>query len=432
MSEQTGDKSKDKPEIPDGEENIKNIKKSKGDFFLKIISALTAVLIWFWVVGFESQVTQRRFASIPVEIKNQNEMKSNYGYSMLVDKELYIDVILEGKSAHLNRLKPQDIEAYIDLNRVSQSGEQSLPIEIKEMDYVHVADQSQSSTLLYIDRESSVTIPVDARIVQMVKEPGVEIGELGLSAGSVTVYGPEGVLKTLDHALVNLSLGAVERPVTVTEKFILIDGDGEEVRNQYVSTREAATVEVYVPVTMTKEIDLTVNFRHGYYNEKNTEITIYPETIEISGSPDLVKNISEYNIGIIDEKRHETDATVTMRLFLPGGITSGVHTAEVGIKFRDVETKTINISTRQNSNFNIIRPPNLEYEIREERIEIKVLGNPSVLRLVNSSRVSVTADMSALNERGAHMVPLEIEIINNNPDNPAFCVGEYFITAEVY
>jgi YbbR domain-containing protein len=426
MSEQKQKKDKDKAKTE------KRPKKSKGDFHLKIISVLTAVLIWFWVFGFESQVAQRRFASVPVIFENANEMRDRYGYSILVDKELYIDVVLEGQSAYLNRIRPESIHAFVDLNRVTQAGEQPLPIEIKEMDYVHVADQSQSSTLLYIDKESSKPIPVDARIVQMVKEPDVEIGELGLSANSVTVYGPEEVLKTISHAQVNLSLGTVERPVTVTETLVLINNNGEEVRNQYISTRDVTTVEVFVPVTMTKEVPLILSYRHGYYNDKNTNITIVPETIFITGSPDFINSIHEYNIGVIDEKKYERDTTETMRISLPAGVTSDVHAAEIGIKFIDIEPKLINVSTRQNANFNIIPPANFEYRIREDRIQIRLLGHPSVLRFINSSRISVTADMSALTERGTHPVPLGINIISNNAENPAFCVGEYLITVEIY
>jgi len=418
------------PEILD---NNGEIKKSKGDFFLKIISVLTAVLIWFWVVGFESQVTQRRFTNIPVRFENLNEMRDNYNYSIIVEKDLYIDVTLEGRSAQLNRIRNSDIEAFINLSTVTKPGEQPLDIEIKAMDNVHVVNQSQSSTLLYIDVENSRTIPVDARIIQMEgRDPNVEIGELRLSTNSVTVYGPDGVLQTLSHAQVNLSLPFVERPVTVIEQFILINNDGEEVRNQFISTRGVTSVEVTVPVTMTKEIPLAVNLRYGYYTDKNSDINIVPDKITISGSPDFINNISEYNIGTIDEKRYDSDTTLTMPIAFPDGIASDTHAADVEIKLINIESKIINVSTRQNSNFNIIPPPNFEYSIREDRIQVKVLGDPETLSRINSSRISVTADMSALTERSPHLVPLVIEIISNNADNPAFCVGEYLINVEIY
>ena len=413
--------------------NITNkTKKQKSGFGLKIISVLTAMLIWFWVVGINSQVTQRKFVSIPVKFDNLSEMRDNYGYSIIVDKELYIDVTLEGKSADLNRIKSEEIYACIDLGRVSQAGELSLPIEIKEMDYAHVAEQSQSSTLLYIDKAGDIKIPVTAKIVQMVKEPAVDIGELELSADHVIVYGPEKILRTLDYALVELSLGVVDRPVTVTEKLVLINKNGEEVKNQYLSTRDLIAVDVTVPVTMTKEIDLTIGYKHGYYNSKNTNISINPDKIIIKGNPDSIKNIFEYNIGVIDEKIYENDTTVTMPFSFPEGVTSEIRAAEVDIKFIDVESKFINVSVRQNINFNVIPPANFEYHINEDRIQIKILGNPAVLRYINSSRISAVADLSAITESGNYSVPVNININNNDPENPAFCVGEYLITLQIY
>jgi len=390
------------------------------------------MLIWFWVVGIDSQVTQKRFPAIPVEFANLNDMRDNYGYSIIVDKELYIDVTLEGKSADLNRIKSEEIYAYIDLGRVSQAGEISLPIEIKEMDYAQVTYQSQSSTLLYIDKTGDKAIPVIAKIVQQVKEASVDIGELSLSSEYVTVYGPVGILKTLSHALVELSLGVIDRPVTVTEKFILINENGEEVKNQYLSTRDLIAVDVTVPVTMTKEIDLTVGYKHGYYNDKNTNITIIPDKITIKGVPDLVRNIFEYNIGVIDEKLYENDTKVTIPVSFPDGVASETRAAEIDIKFTDVEPKLINVSLRQNVNINVIPPGNFTYHIKEDRIQVKIIGDPAILRSVNSSSISAAIDLSAMTESGSYFVPVSIFINRNDEENPAFCVGEYLITAQIY
>lgn len=413
------------------EESIQ--KKSKNDIFLKIISVLTAMFIWFWVVGFESRVAKRTFASIPVNFENAGEIKTKYNYSVITEKELYIDVVLEGKSADLNRIKSENIYAYINLGKVTQAGEQSLPIEIKEMDYVNIAAQSQNSTLLYIDKLSYKNIPVNAKIIQMVKDPDFEIGELDINTKFISVSGPEEILETIDQALVNLSLGNIERSVKVTERFILINKDGEEVKNQYISAGETTAVEVTVPVTMTKEIPLSVNYKYGYYNEKNSKITIIPDKIKIKGSPEFINGMSGYNIGVINEKKYENSTTITMPVSLPEGIISDTISAEIEIQFIEIDSKTINVSFNlQNINFNVIPPLNSEYHIKEERIQINILGHPSVLKSINASKISVTADMSALIEKGTHLIPLDIEIKDNDIKNPAFCVGEYLINAEIY
>ncbi|MCL2813404.1 MAG: CdaR family protein [Oscillospiraceae bacterium] len=410
-------------------------KSSKWDFLLRILSVVFAILIWFWVIGFETQITRKKFASIQVQIDKQSlsDMESKYGYTIIVDKEVYIDVTLEGKSSDLNKVKASDIRVYVDLKNVSQAGEISLPIEIKEMDYVQVAEQSQSSTILYIDVKTSRNIPVEAKIVQMVTESNIEIGELKKNPDSVVVYGPKGVLDTLNHALVNISLGfePVNRPAKVTEKFILINENGDEVKNQYITTKEVTAINIEIPVTITKEVPLLANYRHGYYNNKNTNISIIPDKIEIRGVPDDINRIeSIYLKDIIDEKKYDHDTTIMNSAVLPEGVESlNGETAQIEIKFIDPDTKFIRIPTRMNSNFNVVRPQNAEYRIKEDNVQIKILGPSENLRSINSSRISVTVDLSAY-EKGTHSdIPLDILVIS---DDAVFCVGEYFVSAEIY
>ena len=407
-------------------------KKSKLDLPLKILSVILAIFIWFWIIGFETQVTRKNFASILVHAVNVNDMKSKYGFSILDDREIYIDVILEGKSVDLNKLKASDIYAYIDLNNVTQAGETSLPIEIKEMDNVQVFYQSQNSMLQYIDVASSRNIPVNAKIVQMVTSSDFDIGELVKKPDSIAVYGPKGILDTLDHALVNISLGSetINRSTKVTEKFILVNKEGEEVKNQYVTTKEITAIDIEIPVTMTKEVPLVINYKHDYYNAKNAAVTITPDRIEIKGPPDDIARIE--SIGLkeqIDEKKYEIDTTITSSIFLPEGIESlSGETAQIEIKFIDPDTKYINISTRQSSNFTIVEPKGAEYHIKEDFVQVKILGPSNSLRAINSSGIIVRLDLSAY-EKGAHSeVPLDISTV----DDSVFCVGEYTISVEIY
>jgi len=409
-------------------------KKRKSDFWLKVISVAAAVLIWFWVMSFETQVTQRKFPSVLVHTDNYYDMNLKYGYTILNNTEMYIDVTLEGKYSDLNRIKDTDIYAYIDLNEVTHAGNVSLNIRINEMNNVEVVGQSQSRAILYFDEEIIRNLPVALKIEQMAKEEGIDIGTLSANLDYVAVSGPKGVLENLDHALVRLNLGTVERSLTVIESFVLIDKNGEEVKNKFIKTNES-TITVDVPVTSTKEVFLKVNYKYGYFNEKNTSIIINPEKIKIKGSPDYIRSMDDYIIiGEINEKKYENDTTVMFVIPLREGVKnlSDITSAEVSIKFNDnIESKIINIATtQQNVRFNIIPPKDFEYHIKESKVQIKVLGNPSDLKNINSNAISATADFSTLTEKGMHTVNLDIVVLSDN--NSVFCVGEYTVNVEIY
>ncbi|MCL2774600.1 MAG: CdaR family protein [Oscillospiraceae bacterium] len=412
--------------------NIPAVKseKSKGDIWLKIISVLIAVSIWFWVVGFESQVTQKKFTSIPVNIINASDMLANYGYSVLSNKEIYIDVTLEGKNSDLNRVKSNDIYAYVDLKKVTQTGDIALPIEIQDINYVHVADQSQSTWVLPIDQQTTKNVPVQGTIVQMAKESGVDIAPLSFNPATISVSGPAGVVNTIDHAQVNVALGA-DQPINssryVTQEFVLIDSNGNEVHNSYVKTSEIS-VEVYVSVSITKEVPLVVNYKYGYYNSTNTNIIINPAAILIKGSPDYLNTVNEISLGTIDEKKYENDTSVKMNIPMPDGVTnlSGITTADVEINFTDMSTRLMSITSSQ---FKVVPPKDFEYHIKEDSIQVKLLGPLENLNHVTSGGITVNVDLSNVTEKGTHSVPVDVVVTS---DTSVFCVGEYAVNVEIY
>jgi len=298
---------------------------------------------------------------------------------------------------------------------------------------VEVVGQSQSRAIYYIDEEIITNFPVKWQIMQQVKEEGIEIGNISLTPEYVAVSGPKGVLQNLDHALVKLNLGTVERSLSITEDFVLIDKNGDEINNKYIKTNEA-TVNVEVPVTASKEVSLAVNYKYGYYNDKNTEIAIVPDKIQIKGSPDYIRSMDDsIIIGEINEKSHENDTILTFPIPLRDGVKNlnEITSADVVIKFIDMESKTINISTkRQNAHFNVVPPKDFEYHIKEDQVPIKVLGHPENLKSINSSKIFVNVDLSALSEKGGHPVPIEITVTSEN--NEVFCVGEYTVNVEIY
>jgi YbbR domain-containing protein len=407
-------------------------KKTKGDFLLKIISILTAAIIWFWVVGVESHVNQRNFTSVPVSLENLNDMRRSLGFSVLDYTEIYINVTLEGRNSDLNRLRSSDIKAYIDLSGVTHAGQQSLPIEINGIDYVSVVDQSQSSAIVYIDRETSVNIPVKVQIVDVITEAGLERGSPVFNPDIITVYGPEGVLGSIDHARVNISLGRISRTIDLIQQFVLIDNNGNEVENRFIRTGDINAVAVTVPVSAAKEVPLSVRYVHGFYNESNSEITITPETITIRGEPDVVNNISEIFIGLIDERQHENDTALTRQILLPAGVTAanGVNSAVIDIKLINMSARTISVSTRSNPNFVVSEPRDFEYHIVEESAQIRLIGPQSVLNHMTPSRISVALDLRSFTEAGTHTVPLDINILGS--DRVFYVGGEYTVSVEIY
>ena len=401
-----------------------------GDIRLKILSVLTAVIIWFSVMWGNSPVSERTFMSVPVHHENLDVMERN-SLSIIVDRATTIDVVVSGRRSAINRLRDSDIYAYIDFRDITSAGEHLLSINIRELDNVTVVRQSAANTMRYIDTTTTVNLRVNAEIRQSMTEQGVSLTPLNIKPDAIEVSGPKGVLETLSHAQVNLNLssyGKIERSLTVMERIILMSEDGDEVNSPHIRA-DQTSVEVYISVETEKEVPIEVNFRHGFYTEKNTRVTVSPSVLRVRGSPDFLSNFDRILLPAIDEKRIEDVESVSLTMDIP--LTevrnmSGVTTAVVDIEFIDLDSKTISFDA---SNLKIIPPSGLEYNIREEMFQFKLIGPAINLNYVGQSGITATVDLSKIAEQGSRTVPVEVSVTSHNA---VFCVGEYNVTVEIY
>ena len=417
--------------MPKADEDGKTPEK-KWDILLKIISFLMAVLIWFAVIFFQSNITQRIFTGIEVQIDNFNEMRS-HGYTILGNDKFYVDVTLEGKNSDLNRINRSEIRAYIDLQGVERAGEIIRPVQIREINYVAVVEQSLSSAIIYIDRNMTKSVPVTGNIIRSNTESGIETGELSFTPEAVNVTGPEQLIDMINHARVEVDLGSalVERSRNVRENFILVDENGGEVSNPYIRYHEN-TIEVHVPVYMEKEVPLRVEYRYGYYTRNNVSVKINPEAVRLRGSPDYLNNLDEIIIDMINEKEIDGDRTLRRPVNLPGNPPddireiNGVTSADVEIIFNDMLTRTVTIPV---SRFDITPPDNFGYHIQEANLVIRLFGPANRIN-ISPSLVLISADLSGFMEAGTY--PVTVSAVISDEGAPVFCIGEYNITVEIY
>ena len=399
--------------------------EKRWDILLKLVAVFMALLIWFWVTEIESHVTSRTFTRVEVHVENLPR-----GYNVIGDSEFHIDVTLQGRNADLNRLNSALIYAYVDLQDVERAGQVNLPVQIRQMSGAAVIEQSHSDVRLNIDRNIIRSVPVMGEIVKMARVTGVEVGELSFTPATVSVSGPEQIVNMIAYAWIYVDLGdgLIERSINVTRRFIWTDENGDEIRNPFISTSENS-VEVFIPVYMTKDVPLRVNYRYGYYDENHVRVTINPERITLRGSPEYLNDLDEIVIGVINERRHDNNTTIRFPISLDGDVRnlSGVTVAEVEIVFTDMLTRTMLIPASQ---FRVTPPAGgLEYHIRDENLRVRLFGPSDRINRVTQSGVSVSVDLSGFTEPGIFPVPADAVVIA--PGSPVFPIGDYSITVEI-
>ncbi|MHC1694428.1 MAG: YbbR-like domain-containing protein [Eubacteriales bacterium] len=256
----------------------------RGDILSRIFAVLCAMVVWFYVVGVDSPVFERSFTDMVVDITNENIMLKNYGYSVLSGYDNKVSLVLSGKKSDINRLKSTDIDVYIDASKIAHSGEQSLPVMVDIGSDINVVSVSPENVLLYVDKTTTVNIPVTPVIGTSVLPAGLEVDDPICTPATVSVTGSEEILKSIKQARVNINLGTVTQSLVVRQGITFIDKDGAEIDSRYITTN-VSIVSVDIPVYTQKQIPLKVAYKNGYFNDTNSKISITPSTIAVRGVP---------------------------------------------------------------------------------------------------------------------------------------------------
>lgn len=406
--------------------NEEAVRKKGHNILPKIISVLLAFILWFYVMTVESPINQEVFRGIPVEVllPTSGELSIYSGYNVTVD------VTVSGKKSDLNQISAESFKATADASTYTQAGKYSVPVEIQVPGGFSLVDKSINLLSVYLDAKATASVPVQIKIPEYVLSEGLEFGgdsDIEKSVSEVFLSGPKSILDTVEAALVTIPpLGNVSSTVRASGNVTLIDANGDPVSNPYVSVG-TATVDVRIPVFMTKNITLKVDFKNKLLNSSNSKVEISPSTIKIRGAVETVSVLENQVISTIDEKSL-TSERLTIPLTLPEGITcvDGTDTVDVTITHTGTDTKILSVGGIEVKN-----PSGLKYTLSLDTVNLTLRGVPEALSEITADDISLTVDLSEI-KTGAGSVTLPVKVdINSTYAKSVYELGEYNVVVTV-
>ncbi len=397
------------------------------DLTAKIMCLLGAILLWFYVVSSQTIIDERRFASIPVELISTDVIENEYGMTVINGYDYTVDVTVSGVKNELNRLSAEDINAYVDLSQINAAGEYTLDVRTSVPGGITLKELSANYVNVYVDKRSSKPVEIRVNPIYSI-ESDYSLGTPSATIPNVTVTGPEDVLDNIAYAQVTVDVGKLTSSVTATGSLVLVGNDGAVISNPYVKLH-TTDVAVKIPVYMEKEVPLSVGFKHGFYNEKNSEIKIEPESIVVKGDPAELARLNTVEVMTIDEKRMTgvTGSRVAV-IELPEGVENVNRVESVTVTVTHINTATRDIYV---DNVDIKNPDGLVYSVKQDGVNLTLRGSSGSLALVNADNITVTADLSYYSKgTGKVTVPLAV----NMPaglSGSVYEIGEYSLEIEI-
>ncbi len=374
----------------------------KNKFYSLALSLMLAFGLWLYVVSNISQGDDTTFYNIPVVMKGESVLNEQNLMITGISSQT-VDLHLSGTRSDLNKVNSSNITVEVDLSSIDEPGERialhysriAFPGDVPNNAFV-VESKNPGAVFVDVDYRRNKEIPVIVRYVGDRASGYIyDTENAELDNTLVTVVGPAAVVDLIDHAAVEVDL--TDRVETLSESFryTLCDKEGEPVDAKMVTTN-VEEVRLDMKIQKIKVITLRADVIYGGgAPEKNTEVTIEPETIRVSGSEAVLEELGDFytlgtiNLAELDRNSNERIYTIT----LPEGITNqtGVAEAKVTVKFTGLKTKDFTIENIQAANV----PAGLWAEIINASLVVKVRGPSAQIDALKAEDITAIVDFSA-------------------------------------
>lgn len=360
-----------------------------------LLSVVLAFSLWMYVVTVVSPESEDTFYDVPVVLKNEDLLR-NKELMLILEETPTVDLKLTGNRSDLVRLNKSNITVMADLSRIYEPGTYELNYDVS-----YPADVGGGAIGLLSKTPSEIKLTVERRITD--KAVPLEVLQTGtvpadcivqdttLSSQQVLISGPKSVVDRITVATVDVNMN--DRSKSFTEeglRFTLRDSDGEPVDAQWVET-DVGSVDLTVVVEHIKEVELRVSVKvGGGATEKNSQITIEPQTIKVSGQKEDLAGLSYLELGTINLADYPEDAELEFDIVLPAGVKNEANNekAKVFVKFSGLDVVELTATVFETVNV----PQGMRAEILAQSLAVKIRGPKEQMEKLTAEDVKIIVD----------------------------------------
>lgn len=339
------------------------INKLKNNSKIKIISLLSAMVLWMYVMAIVDPEETKLFENIPVTITNKNELNER-DLVIYPEQDLTTNIYVTGKLSNLKKVTKDDINVYGQINN---------PLEGNNEIYLKVS----TSQRVNYDFKNPVMIVTLEKIISEDKSIKVDITGSGKNnvdnimlqdnIDKVSVSGPRSLVNKVKRVVGTVKVNGELNDFSQSIKLEPVDANGKVVEGIEL---EKDSVNVNITLLTQKTVPITLKLSDN--SESGVNYTMSQNTVTIKGKKDIVDSINDIETQPVKLSEILPGTSKDIYLQVPSGIT--------------IETKYITI--KKNSEENAVA----EYTYTAENIEIRNNTeniDKSKIKFTNSINVSI-------------------------------------------
>ena len=381
----------------------------------KILAFLLALLVsiglWVYAVTVVNPDGRADIKDIRVRLVGVTDLQSK-NLMLTEGAEQYVNVTISGRRSDLKELNSSSLEAIADVSNIDAPGEYDLswtldpPSTVASGDIKLVDTNSNKITIKVSEYKERPGIPVTVEYSGTLADGYLRDTE---TVSTLSVSGPSEEVGLIDHAVVKVDLEGASTSVDADYPYTFVDADGVELTLSANVKASTETVHLSVPILRYKQVELSVKLIDGGgATSANTDCTIDPKTIIVTGSEEALAQLDTLEIMTIELAKVTTSQTWDTTPELPAGVTlrGSVSSVKVKLRFTGLVTKRITIPCADITRLN----DNGALEFAEQSVVISVRGKAAEVNALNADTRLVSADMTGGYDATTKTVALTIKL----------------------
>lgn len=315
----------------------------KNNTKIKLISLLSALVLWLYVMTVEDPVETRTFSDIPVTITNMSVLEER-GLTIYPKEELLADISIRANLSSLRPINRDNIYIYGRLDDPKE-GKNVVYLQANLPERVNKYDIKPNVITLDLEKvvneKRSISVDVEG-------EPKINIDNIDTNKKTVDVSGPRTLVNKVTSIKATLDASDKYKDFSTKLKLVPVDANGDEVKGVKLDDN---FVVATVKFLQEKVVPVKLVFDDSVSNQSNLEnYSINPKDITIEGKKEALDNINGINTKPITANDLKSNNSIDVALDIP----------------KDVKIKNNISSIKLNINKNITS----EFLISKSDIEI--------------------------------------------------------------
>lgn len=315
----------------------------KNNTKIKLISLLSALVLWLYVMTVEDPVETRTFSDIPVTITNMSVLEER-GLTIYPKEELLADISIRANLSSLRPINRDNIYIYGRLDDPKE-GKNVVYLQANLPERVNKYDIKPNVITLDLEKvvneKRSISVDVEG-------EPKINIDNIETNKKTVDVSGPRTLVNKVTSIKATLDASDKYKDFSTKLKLVPVDANGDEVKGVKLDDN---FVVATVKFLQEKVVPVKLVFDESVSNQSNLEnYSINPKDITIEGKKEALDNINDINTKPINANDLKSNNSIDVALDIP----------------KDVKIKNNISSIKLNINKNITS----EFLISKSDIEI--------------------------------------------------------------